>query len=292
MADATADRPTQLRTPGRMPGLASLLAGQFGYQVRLLLRTPRAVLAGLALPVLLLLLRGSGNSGGGRVSDLPAQLTGLVVLGVVTTAYVTHAAGLVASREAGVLRRWRGTPLPAWCYFAGRISATVAAAVASGAVTVLAAITMLGMRVGPGAAMQLLLVLAAGAVAWSAVGTAVTAFIPTADSALPLLTVTYLPVVFLSGVLFSSDTGAPGWLEALMRWLPARPLVDLAGGALGVAPSAAGAVGRVAALSERADLAVLATWAVAGLLASLLLFRWDPTPPTGSRVRPANELSR
>ena len=282
MADRIVDRPTPLRTVDRLPGLGRLLAGQFTYQLRLLLRTPRAVMAGVALPVLLLLLRCSG----GDQASKPAGLAGLVVLGVVTTAYVTHAAGLVAAREAGVLRRWRGTPLPAWCYFAGRIAATVAAAVASGALTVLVAVTMLGVRVGPGAAVSLLLTLVAGALVWSAVGTAVTALIPTADSALPLLTVTYLPVLFLSGVLFSSGSGAPSWLETLMRYLPARPLVDLAGRALGVAQGGPPPV-------PVHDLAVLAAWAVAGLLASLRLFRWDPTPPrTGSRVRPANELSR
>lgn len=36
-----------------------------------------------------------------------------VVLGVTLTAYLTHASGLVAAREAGVLKRWRATRSPA-----------------------------------------------------------------------------------------------------------------------------------------------------------------------------------
>jgi hypothetical protein len=68
------------------------------YHARVLLRTPRATFGGVLLPLLLLALRGAGS------------VPGLVVLGVASTAYVTHASGLVAAREAGVLKRWRATP--------------------------------------------------------------------------------------------------------------------------------------------------------------------------------------
>ena len=110
-------------TPGsrrRLPSSARLLVAQVGYQLRLLLRTPRALGAGVAVPALLLVL--SNPKGGGVPA---AHLAGLAVLGVTVTAWVTHGIGLVAAREAGVLRRWRAAPLPSWCYFAGRITATV-----------------------------------------------------------------------------------------------------------------------------------------------------------------------
>ena len=60
-------------------------------------------MAGVVLPVLLLVLAGS------QQARLPvATLAGRVVLGVTLLAYLTHAAGLVAAREAGVLKRWPG----------------------------------------------------------------------------------------------------------------------------------------------------------------------------------------
>jgi hypothetical protein len=90
-------------------------------------------------------------------------------------------------------------------------------------------------RLGPGAALSLFVVLGVAALAWAGVGTALTALIPTAESAQPLLAFSYFPVMLLSG--------APV--------LPGR------------------------------DLAVLAAWAVAGLLASLRLFRWTPQPRGG-----------
>jgi ABC-2 type transport system permease protein len=249
-------------TAGRLPGPLPVLAGQLRYQLLLLVRNPNALMAGVVLPVLLLVLAGS------QQARLPAAtLAGRVVLGVTLLAYLTHAAGLVAAREAGVLKRWRATPLPRWCYFAGRIGATVLTALASGAVTVLAGVTLYHARLDAAAALSLLVALTFGALAWAGVGTAVTAFIPTAEAAQPLLSLSYFPVMLLSGVLGTIGI-APGWLTTLLGDLPGRPAVDAVTRALqatGGGPSLPGH-----------DLAVLVAWAVAGLLASVAVFRWEP----------------
>jgi ABC-2 type transport system permease protein len=212
--------------------------------------------------VLLLSLTGTH---GGRVAV--TALAGRVVLGVTLIAYLTHAVGLVVAREAGVLKRWRATPLPRWAYLAGRLCATVAVALASGAVTVGVAVVAFHARVGPGAALGLLLALGFGAVAWAAVGTAVSAFIPSATAAQPVLWLSYFPVMLLSGVL-GTVGGVPGWLTGPMRWLPGRPTVDAVTHAL----AATGATPTVPVH----DLAVLAAWAAGALLVSVRLFRWSP----------------
>jgi len=41
-----------------MPDVGALLAGQLGYQARLLLRSPRALVGAAVLPVLLMVVRG------------------------------------------------------------------------------------------------------------------------------------------------------------------------------------------------------------------------------------------
>jgi hypothetical protein len=53
-------------------------------------------------------------------SPVYALVAGLAVFGLLHTAYMTHASGLVSARQDGVLWRWRLTPLPAGGYFAGR----------------------------------------------------------------------------------------------------------------------------------------------------------------------------
>jgi ABC-2 type transport system permease protein len=247
-----------------LPGIGRLLGAQVGYQLRLLLRTPRALGAGVAIPSLLLFLSAPGR---GRV---PApQLAGLAVLGVTITAWVTHGIGLVAAREAGVLKRWRAAPLPPWCYLAGRLCATVLVATAAAAVTVLIAVAHFGTRVGAGGVAGLVVAVGLGALAWAAAATAVTGVIPGVESASPILSLTYLPVILVSGAF--GATGQPRWLATLARFLPAQPMIDAATRALQHAAGAPLVPGR--------DLAVLAGWAVAGLAGSLALFRWEPSRP-------------
>jgi hypothetical protein len=101
-------------TAGRLPTLAPVLAGQVRYQLLLLLRSPRALWAGVLLPVMLLVLTNLQQA-----EVAAAALAGRVVLGVTLTAHLTHAGGLVAAREAGVLKRWRATPLPRWATWPG-----------------------------------------------------------------------------------------------------------------------------------------------------------------------------
>jgi ABC-2 type transport system permease protein len=236
-----------------MPDVGALLAGQLSYQVRLLLRSPRALAGGAVLPVLLLVIRGDA-----------ANVAGFAVLGVLSTAFITHAGGLVSARQRGVLKRWRAMPLPRWCWFAGRIGATVLVALAGGAVTVLVGLASYGFHLDAGAALSLAVVLALGGATWACIGTAATAFIPNAEAAWPLLGATYLPIVLLSGA-FGAVSREPGWLAALMRHLPAQPVIEGAERALHGAP--------FPALTPR-DIAVLAAWTAAGFLVSQRFFRW------------------
>jgi ABC-2 type transport system permease protein len=268
--------PPALAEPGnpaaspRLPSIGALLLAQVRYQLRLLLRSPRALGAGLAIPALLLLLSAPGHAG------VPAgHLAGLAVLGVTTTAWVTHGIGLVAAREAGVLKRWRATPLPPWCYFAGRTAATVLVAVLAAAVTVAIGVERFGTRLDTYAAVAVAVAVALGALAWAATATAVTGVIPNMESASPILTLTYLPVILVSGT-FGSLASQPHWLTTLVGYLPAQPMIDAVARALehsGGPPVFAGH-----------DLLVLAGWAVAGVVASPALFRWEPSRPGQRRT--------
>ena len=265
-----------------LPGIPALLAGQVRYQLLLLIRTPRALFAGLLLPGGLLALRlGKVSQLGGHEAVLTGTVAGLTVLGMLGTAYVTHATGLVSARQDGVLRRWRATPLPRWGYFFGRITATVLLADAAAAVLVAVGVAMAHLRLGAGSMISLLVIVTVGAAAWAAVGTAVTAFITTTDSASPVLMITYLPVVLLSGA-FGSLGGLPGWITTLMSYLPATPLIDAATRALQYTGSG------LAPIPAR-DVAVVAAWIAAGLAGSLLLFRWDPSRPRHARRSPAED---
>jgi ABC-type Na+ efflux pump permease subunit len=115
----------------------------------------------------------------------------------------------------------------------------------------------------------LLAVVLFGAISWAALGTAVAAFIPDAGSAGPLLSATYLPVVFVSGV-FVPIAAEPGWLATVARWLPAEPFIH----ALSTTLQAGGS--GVPAAPPAGDLLNCALWAAVGLYVALRHFRWEP----------------
>src|SRR6266567_4219434 len=193
----------------RLPGLGPVIGGQVCYQLTLLLRTPRTLLAGLILPGALLALQLGRvqHVGQGAAADvLAARVAGLVVLGAMSVAYLSHASSLVVAREDGMLRRWRATPL-----------------------------------------------------------------LTSAQGANPLLTLTYLPLIIFSGG-FGGLSGLPHWLSTVMSYLPAQPMIDAVNHALG----------HSAGLPAR-DLALLAAWALGGLLVSVRYFRWEPHRPRHAR---------
>jgi ABC-2 type transport system permease protein len=259
-------------TAARLPGTARILAAQTGYQLTLIARTARAFVFGLVMPAALLALevgrRHIGNTA------LTATVAGLIVFGTLSISYLSYAAGLVAAREDGVLRRWHAMPLPAWAYFAGRITATVLMADAAGLVLLGVAIAMSGLHITPLAAASLLLANTAGALALATVGTAITPLIPTTQGANGMLALTYLPLLLFSGGF--GTVGGPGWLQTLMTWLPVRPVIDAATTALrhpGTIP------GR--------DLLTLAAWTAGCLLLSVRCFRWEPHRPSHAHKTPA-----
>ena len=170
-----------------------------------------------------------------------------------------------------MLKRWRATPLPRWCYFAGRTCATLLMALASGAVTVAAGALAYHARLSAGAALSLLVALTLGALAWAGVGTAITAVIPTTDAAQPVLSLRLLPGDAAVGRARGVQRRAEMAVHSAR--LPARPADPRR------RHPRAPHHRHHAVEPPGHDLAVLAGWAIGALLASLRLFQWEPRAP-------------
>lgn len=250
-----------------------MLAAQIRYQLTLLARNPRALVTGLVMPAVLLALelervQRLGSTAAG-LAVLAPRVAGLFLFSTAAIALFTHATSLVVAREDGVLRRWRAAPLSPGAYFAGKIVATVLAADLAGVILVGVSMEMAKLHLTAHAAVAMLAVGTLGALAFAAAGTALTALISTAQSAQPVLMLTYLPLVFLSGG-FGPIASLPHWVTTAMTYLPAQPVVDAMSGALTHGGGA---------LMPARDAAVLTAWLAAGLLLSLRFFRWDPHRP-------------
>jgi ABC-2 type transport system permease protein len=250
-----------------MPSVARLLVAQVGYQARLL-ASGRAVIIGVGLPVILLIASHGHQNQTGAV-----DVAGYAAFGLTLTAWNTYGVRLVAAREAGVLKRWRATPLPHSCYFLGRIIATVVVAVVAGAATVVAAVLLYGTHLTVSAVLGALAAFVLGAFAWAATATALSAVIPTIETAAPTFMLTYFPVIIISGIF--GAISEPHWLSTLARYLPAQPLVQAVGSALGHTSGHP--------LLPVRDLVVLAAWSVLGLAAAVATFQWEPHRPSQRR---------
>jgi ABC-2 type transport system permease protein len=259
----------------KLPAAGPLLAAQVRYQARLLLANGRTAAVCMGLPVILLIASGTGHN-----HPSAADTARLAAFGLTLTAWNAYGVRLVAAREAGILKRWRATPLPRWCYFLGRITATVAVAVLAGAVTVAVAVLFYKTRLTLTAGLAMLVIFILGAAAWAATATALTSAISTVEAAAPALILVYFPVVIVSGVLGSISE--PGWLSTLARYLPAQPLIDATTSSLQRTTGAA--------LLPAHDLITLAAWAAAGLAVAIAAFRWEPHRPV--QRRPAHRQQR
>jgi ABC-2 type transport system permease protein len=245
---------------------------QVSFDGRSYLRNPPAVFFGLLLPVLFLLIFATvfGNdtiSSRGNIKTSTYYVPGLVALGVVSTTFVNLAISLVVLRENRVLKRVRGTPLPAWVFLAGRVQVAIAMSVALTVVLVGIGALVYGVSVPDTTLPGMLLALLVGAASFCCLGVAFSSLIPNEDSAPPVVNAVVLPLYFISGLFFPVDE-APEWLTDLASVFPIRHLVEALLDAFDPRATGAGI--------DAKHLAIVAAWGVAGALLATRTFRWTP----------------
>jgi ABC-2 type transport system permease protein len=186
----------------------------------------------------------------------------------VTTAY---------QRDAGILKRVRGTPLPAWIYLGGKIvSATIVAAIG---VTIMlgAGALFFGLQIYAEAVPALLLTFLIGVGTFAALGLLVAALAPSGPAATAIANATILPSAFVSGVFIVLPEDPPAWLSAVANFFPLKHFVEPFVAAFSPEATRAGFLW--------ADLAYLALWGVVALALAIRFFRWEPSTGEGVQVR-------
>ena len=93
---------------------------QFRFERKLFWRNPSAAFFNFLLPLLLLVLTASAFSA--NQDELEILIPGIAGMGVLATTFTSLAFNLTILREDGVLKRWRGTPMPAGSYLAGLLA--------------------------------------------------------------------------------------------------------------------------------------------------------------------------
>ncbi|HTT50033.1 MAG TPA: ABC transporter permease [Streptosporangiaceae bacterium] len=183
--------------------------------------------------------------------------------------YVTTVTSIVPAREEGILKRLRGTPLPARSYMGGRSGSALVTSLVS-VVLIIATgvvffhVTILWRAMGYFAASAGL-----GTVCFFLLGVAVTAVVSKSDAALTIAYGTIVPLAFISDVFFPSEH-APRWLYDLASAFPVAPVAR--------AMEAAFSPATHAWPMPTTGLLVVLGWSAAAAAVIAVGFRWEPGP--------------
>lgn len=190
----------------------------------------------------------------------------MMAFALITACYTSLAMGVVLAREAGILKRLRGTPLPTWAYIAGRVLQALFVTALLATLIGLYGAGIHGVSLPIERLPLLLITLAVGAASFSALGVAVTAMVPDAGSAPAVINATILPLLLISDVLVPLDEGL---LATLAGLFPVRHLTDALAAAYEPATL-------VLAGNAAFSLLIVGAWGVAGLVVALRTFVWSP----------------
>ncbi len=252
---------------------AALALHQARYDALAFVRNGQSIFFTLALPVIFLLLFASvfGSQtvsvAGGTLKQSVYYVPAIMTLGVIAAAFVNLVITVTATREAGIYKRRRATPVPAGAVIAGRALIAVALAFAIAAALLGIGWPVFGASIPGRTAPALIVALVVGALAFCALGFALASLIANADSAQPSIQAIVLPLYFISGVFIPTET-IPVWLTRVASFFPVRHFAQALLTAYNPHTSGAGFAWQ--------DLAIVALWGVAGLIVAVRRFRWLP----------------
>jgi ABC-2 type transport system permease protein len=241
---------------------AALAWHSYRLERRMFWRNPSAAFFSFLLPLTFLALFGAIFSGDRKTLEI--IVPGIAGMSVMSTTFTALAMNLTYRREAGLLKRMRGTPLPSGSYLAGIAGNAVTNAVVQIALVVLAGRIAFGLG-WPRDWAMLAVFVAVGVVCLSALGVAYSHVIPSYDAAPAYVNIVFLPVIFISGVFYDVDT-APAFLQDIAQALPLTHIIDGLSGAL---------VGGAGWGDVMPDLGVIAVWTLLGVALAVRGFSWE-----------------
>jgi len=171
----------------------------------------------------------------------------------------------VFAREGGVLKRVRGTPLPAPAYLTARVLHATFVGFLLVAITVLFGRLVYQAHLpGTTDALLFILTLLVGAGCFAAIGLAVSGIVPNEDAGPPIVNAIILPLLFLSGIFIASEN-PPTWVNVIGRIFPVKHLVDAMRASYLGAPF------------HWSDILVMAVWLVGAVIVASRTFKWEPS---------------
>ncbi len=250
---------------------------QTRYALRGFLRDPSALGFTVFFPILLLLLfnaifKGTTRFNGVHVPAPSYYAASIIAYDIMLVSFSSLLIRVTTNRERGLLKRFRGTPMPSWVYLFSEIARTIVVVAMTVAVLVAVGALFYHVHLSVHMLLGVLTYLVMGVVCFSAMALALTRVCATSDSASAIGPLMATILAFLSGV-FIPVAVMPAWMLDLGRVFPLEHLArGLQTGFL--IPGSSGITW--------GDLGIMALWGALGLIVAVRTFRWEPLA-TGER---------
>ena len=245
---------------------------QARYQNTAFWRNPAAAFFTIVFPLMFLvifnLLFGSNKVQfeGGTASLSTFYVPGIVVFALVGACYNNIAMYLAFSRDNGLLKRIRGTPLPPGALIAGFVIHSVLLAILLVVIVLAAGVVVYDVDLPTTRMAAFIVTCIVGAATFCALGVAVANFIPNADAAPAIVNASILPLLFISDVFIPMDD-APAWLTTFADIFPVRHFATAMHESFHPFATGSG--------FEPINLGVMGVWLVVSVVLAMRFFRWE-----------------
>jgi ABC-2 type transport system permease protein len=204
---------------------------------------------------------------GGSIDTSTFYVPAILAMSIINACFTSIAQIIAFQRDRGVLKRLRGTPMPAVSYFAGRIIQTMAVTALLVVIVIAFGVVLYGVELQGEKLPAMIVAILVGAGAFCALGMAMTCFIPNADAAPAVVNAVILPLLFISDVFIPMEN-SPRWLTDLASVFPVSHLAESMHEAFNPLTDGSG--------FDAKSLVVMAAWGVAGLVVAVRYFSWEP----------------
>jgi ABC-2 type transport system permease protein len=248
----------------------ALVADQIRYEQKSYWRNPAAAFFTFAFPlVFFFILTGlAGGSTDNKDLGIGVKLSqyytpSILAYALMSACFLSLTMGIVRRREGGILKRFRGSPLPTWALVGGFIGSSMIVSILLSVVEVAAGRLFFGVHIAPAHLVPLAVMIVLASLAFCALGIAISSLIPNDDSGPAIVNLPFFLLVFISGTYFP----VTGTLKTIASYFPLEPLND---GLYRCFVTQAGG------LWSGHDVLTLVVWGVAGSVFAARHFRWTP----------------
>jgi ABC-2 type transport system permease protein len=269
--------------------MMSLLGTQVGYQNKIFFRTPIAAFFTIFFPLMIFVVFSLvfGNQFIEELGVTTAQYyaPAMAVFAAVSASYTNIATTTSYQRDMGILKRVRGTPLPASTYMGGKVVSAVLIAVLSVVIMMGIGVAFYGVHIYARTLPAAIVTFLIGVGTFAALGLLVAALVKSGESATAVTNATLLPLAFISGVFLVPSSDSPAWLTTVADFFPLKHFVEPFSQAF-MPPTTYTGSGW-----EWADLGYMLIWGVVAGVLAVRLFKWESPAGSGSKRKRRHRTS-